>query len=433
MLGAGSVGFTRRLMMDVLAVPELRDTHFALHDIDAGNLRMAGDLCSKLISENALPATVTTHAERLPALEGADYVFCTVRVGGLEAFAHDVEIPLSYGVDQCVGDTLGPGGVFYALRTIPVLLEFAADMRRACPGALLLNYSNPMAMNCWALALAGGVRFVGLCHGVQGSLGQIAEALGVPREDVSYVAAGINHQTWFIDLRVGGRSVLGDLLPAMERHPDLSRLEPVRIDVLRRFGYYSTESNGHLSEYLAWYRKGDFERWICRDAWSGGETAGYLNCCRATQDEYRRLYPGWMAGEDQGMCLGSRSLEHGSYIIEALSTGRPYTGCFNVPNAGLIGNLPDGCIVELPCLADGTGIHPMHVGDLPPACAAVCRQSVSVQELAVRGALSGDRDAVRRAVLLDPLTGAVLSPDRVWDMVDEMFEAESRWLPQFRR
>ncbi len=434
MIGAGSVGFTRRLFMDILAVPEFRDTEFRLMDISEENLEMAANLCRKMAEDNSLPAKVIGTTDRREALRGADYVISTVRVGGLEAFAHDIEIPLKYGVDQCVGDTLGPGGIFYALRTIPVLLDVAKDMRELCPNALLLNYSNPMAMNTWALRKAGGVRVVGLCHGVQGGAWQIAHALGIPHEEMEYICAGINHQTWFIKVTHKGKDLTDKVLEAFRNTPDLVKGEPLRIDVMERFGYYSTESNGHLSEYVPWYRKGSQEekdRWYDYSTWIGGETGGYLRVCRESQDDYKKNYPKWMSGELEQIKLGERSHEHGSWIIEALETGRRYWGCFNVGNTGLITNLPDGCTVELPCIVDSNGIQPTFVGDLPMQCAATCRASVSVQEMTVEAALTGDKHLVKLAALHDPLTGAILKPDEVWAMCDEMFEKLAPWLPQF--
>jgi alpha-galactosidase len=432
-IGAGSLTFTRRLVMDVMAVPELRDTQFSFMDISEENLEMATNVCRKMIEDNSLPATVHPTTDQHEAIKDANYVLSLVRVGGLEAFAKDIEIPLKYGVDQCVGDTLGPGGIFYGLRTIPVLLDIAADMREVAPDALLINYANPMAINSWALRRAGGVHSVGLCHGVQGAHHQIADALGLPQEEVDFIAAGINHQTWFIQVTYQGRDMRPFILEAFEQHPKYSKTEPCRIDVLRRFGYYSTESNGHLSEYLPWYRKrpDEIERWISRDSWIGGETGGYLRVCREHADEYRGLYPKYMSGEADMIELGQRSSEHASYIIEALETGRTYRGHFNVANHGLITNLPEGCTVEIPCYVDGNGISPAWIGALPMACAATCRVSINVQEMAVEAALTGDRELVKLAVLHDPLTGAVCTPEEVWAMCDEMFEALAPWLPQF--
>lgn len=433
-IGAGSVSFTRRLLMDMLAVPELQDTEFRLMDISEENLEMARNLCTKLVADNNLPAKIVATLDRKEALCGADYVVSMVRVGGLEAFAHDIEVPLKYGVDQCVGDTLGPGGIFYAQRTIPVMMDIAADMHEVCPEALWLNYSNPMAMNTWAVRKAGGVKIIGLCHGVQHGASQIAGAFGVPYEELEYVCAGINHQTWFTKVSHKGVDLTDGILDAFKKSEALMKGEPLRIDVLERFGYYSTESNGHLSEYLPWYRKGtqeQKERWYNPDSWAGGETGGYLRVCRENQNSYKKNYPKWMSGELDQIKLGQRSNEHGSYIIEGLETGRRYWGCFNVANTGLITNLPEGCTVELPCIVDGNGIQPTFVGDLPIQCAATCSASVSVQRMAVEAALTGDRNLVKLAVLHDPLTSAILTPDQVWTMCDEMFEALAPWLPQF--
>lgn len=433
LIGGGSLAFTRRLMTDILAVPELRDTQFRLMDIDPERLDMMTRLCRKFIEDNNLSAAVDSTLNQREALVDADYVVSSVRVGGLEAFAHDIEIPLKYGVDQCVGDTLGPGGVFYALRTIPVLLDIAADMREVAPDALLMNYSNPMAMNCWALRRAGGVSPVGLCHAVPHSHSKIAEALGLPKEEIDFVAAGINHMTWFIRVTHQGRDMVPYLLEAFENHPRLSEIEPLRIDVMRRFGYFCTESNGHLSEYLPWYRKrpGEMERWISHDSWIGGETGGYLRHCRERADEYKELFPKLMTGELDVATLGERTVEHVSYIIESIETGRPYLGYLNVGNYGLIPNLPYGCTVEIPCWVDGNGISTTWTGPLPMQCAAACRSNVNAQEMAVEAALTGDRDLVKLAILHDPLTGAVCAPDEVWAMCDEMFEALAPWLPQF--
>ncbi|MEH7081612.1 alpha-glucosidase/alpha-galactosidase [Neobacillus drentensis] len=433
MIGAGSIGFTRRLMMDILAVKEFQDTEFHFMDINKENLEMVTNLCQQMIQLNKLPAKIIATTDRKEALKGVDYVFCTVRVGGLEAFKHDIDIPLKYGVNQCVGDTLGPGGVFFALRTIPVLLDLANDMREVCPNALLFNYSNPMAMNTWALRRAGGIRVVGLCHGVQGGHRQIANALGLPKEEVDFVCAGINHQTWYIEVKHKGKDMLPYMLEAFEKHPQLSKTEPCRIDVLKRFGYYSTESNGHLSEYLPWYRKrkNELDRWIYSEDWIGGLTAGYLDQCMKKTDEYRIMYPKWLSGELEYIQLGNRSEEHGSYIIEALETGRQYRGHFNIENKGLITNLPNGCTIEIPCYVDRNGIIPTYIGDLPMQCAATCRASISVQEMAVEAALTGNRELVKLAILHDPLTAAVCNTEEVWRMVDEMFEALAPWLPQF--
>ena len=449
MLGAGSIGFTRRLMQDLLAVPEFADTTFAFMDIDPMNLDMVTQLCERDIQTNNLPARIISTLDRREALRDCDYVICMIRQGRLEAFQLDIDIHLKYGVDQCVGDTICAGGIMYAQRTIPELLGICKDIREvAKPDTLFINYSNPMAMNTWACNKYGGVPTIGLCHGVQGGHWQITSCVEmwakrqgfIPpdykmhRREVDVIAAGINHQTWFIKVTHKGIDLTDKVLEAFKRTPDLVASEPLRIDVLERFGYYSTETNGHLSEYLPWYRKGGKEqmaRWMDPSCWSGGETGGYLRLCREGQDDYRKNYPKWMSGDLDQIPLGRRSSEHGSYIIEAMETGRRYWGTFNVENTGLITNLPDGCTVELPCIVDSNGIQPTFVGDLPPQCAATCRASVSVQEMAVEAAITGDRQLVKLAVLHDPLTSAVCTPDQVWAMCDEMFEKLAPWLPQF--
>ena len=432
-IGAGSVGFTRRLLRDILAVPEFVDAEFRFMDISPSNLEMSTNLCKKIVADSHLPATIVPTLNQRQAIQGADYVLSVVRVGGLEAFAHDVEIPLKYGVDQCVADTLGPGGVFYHQRTLPVLLGIAEDMRAVAPDALLINYANPMAMNSWGMRRAGGVRYLGLCHGVQGGHALIARALGLPKDEVDIVCAGINHQTWYIQVTHRGMDMLPYLLEAMEKDPEIAAREPCRIDVMRRFGYFCTESNGHLSEYLPWYRKrpGEIARWIHPDRWIDGRTAGYLGECRLKRNEYEEMYPQWLQEASEPITPEGRSAEHCSYIIEALETGRPYRGHLNVGNTGLIDNLPDGCTVELPCYVDRNGVSPAWAGPLPMACAATCRVSINVQEMAVEAALTGNRELVRQAVLHDPLTGAVCNPEEVWQMCDEMFEALAPWMPQY--
>src|SRR5664279_1825704 len=270
-IGAGSVGFTKRLITDIVCVPELRDVEFALTDISQHNLSMVRQILERMVEANRLPTKITATTERRKALEGARYVISCVRVGGLEAYADDIRIPLKYGVDQCVGDTICAGGILYGQRNIPVILDFCKDIREvAASGALFINYANPMAMNTWAALAHGGVDTVGLCHGVQHGAHQIATVLGVTDEELDYVCSGINHQTWYLDVRVNGRKVEKDeLVAAVEKHPVYSQQEKVRIDVLKRFGVYSTESNGHLSEYLPWYRKRpeEISTWIDMSDW----------------------------------------------------------------------------------------------------------------------------------------------------------------------
>ena len=447
-IGAGSVGFTRGICRDLLTVPELKETRFAFTDIDAHNLDMVAQLVRRDIEANGVGATVETTPDRRAAFEGADYVLSFVRVGGLEAFAHDIDIPLRYGVDQCVGDTLGPGGIMYAQRGIPALLDFCRDIREVSNGALFLNYSNPMAMLTWACNHYGGVETVGLCHGVQGGHGQIARATErwakakgllepeakLAKGDVDIVCAGINHQTWYTRIRWNGIDMVPHLLEAMEMDEGFRQTEKVRLDVLRRFGYYSTESNGHLSEYLPWYRKRPQEipEWIDMGSWISGETGGYLRICTEGRRWFDHDFPNWMAAEPFSFAPEKRGEEHGSYIIEALETGRVYRGHFNRVNRGTITNLPDDCIVEAPGYVDRNGISTPVVGDLPLGCAAVCNASVAVQRLAVRASMESDVLQLKQSMLLDPLTGAVCNPPEVWQMTDEMLVALAPWLPQWQ-
>lgn len=449
-IGAGSIGFTRGLLRDLLVVPEFSDIEVAFTDISEANLRMVTELCQRDIEANGLAIKIQSTTDRREALKGARYVFCVVRVGGLEAFALDVDIPLSYGVDQCVGDTLCAGGIMYGQRGIAAILDFCKDIREVAePGALLLNYANPMAMMTWAANQYGGVRCVGLCHGVQHGHGQIADVVGllvndgkkegdagyrkVTKQDVDIICAGINHQTWYVSVKYRGEDWTGRLLEGFERHPEYSKTEKVRIDVLRRFGYYSTESNGHLSEYLSWYRKrpSDIEKWIDLSDWINGETGGYLRVCTEGRSWFETDFPNWMKEAPFEYKAEKRSSEHGSYIIEGLETGRVYRGHFNVRNGNTISNLPPDAIVEVPGYVDRNGMSIPRVGELPAGCAAICSQSVSVQRLSVEAAVHGDVTSLKQAMLLDPLVGAVCDPPEVWQMADAMLVAESQWLPQY--
>ncbi|GCE22934.1 alpha-glucosidase/alpha-galactosidase [Dictyobacter kobayashii] len=448
MIGAGSIGFTRTLLRDILAVPELADTTFAFSDISAQNLEMVQQLCEREIKASKLPAKIVATTDRRAAIAESDYVISTIRQGGLAAFQTDIDIPLKYGVDQCVGDTLCAGGLMYAQRTIPALLDFCTDIRElAKPGALFLNYSNPMAMNVWACNQYGGVNTIGLCHGVQGAHWQITKCIELwaqkegllkadehlHRRDVDVIAAGINHQTWFIKVQWRGMDMLPRLLELFEAHPTFPQTEKVRIDVLRRFGYYSTESNGHLSEYLPWYRKrvNEISQWIDLSNWINGETGGYLRVCTEGRNWFETDFPNWLKEEPQPISATRRSEEHGSYIIEALETGRLYRGHFNIVNQNHITNLPNGCVIEIPGYVDKNGINMPVVGDLPLACAATCSASVRVQQMGMEAAVHGDVTLLKQAMLHDPLVGAVCNPEEVWQLTDEMLVAQAEWLPQY--
>ncbi|MHC4982701.1 MAG: alpha-galactosidase [Planctomycetota bacterium] len=451
-IGAGSVGFTRGLFRDLLCVPEFRDTQFGFTDINNRNLQMVTELCRKDIRQNKLPAKITATLDRRRALAEADYVINCTRIGGLEAFKLDIDIPLKYGVDQCVGDTLCAGGIMYGQRNVPCVLDFCTDIRQvAKDGALFLNYANPNAMNTWAANLYGQVPTVGLCHGVMGGHAQIASVIEhminkgkkptdkgyerVTTKDVDIICAGINHQTWYIQVIYDGADFCDRLLEGFESHPVYSKIEKVRIDMLRRFGYYSTESNGHLSEYVPWYRKRPKEitRWCyIKAGWAAGETGGYLRVCTEGQNWFKTDFANWLKAEDPPIKPENRGHEHGSYIIEALETGRVYRGHFNVPNDGCITNLPDDAIVEVPGYVDRNGINIPQVGDLPVGCAAVCNASISVQRLAVEAAVQGDVKLLKQAMMMDPLAGAVCDPYEISQMTDEMLIAQAKWLPQYK-
>jgi alpha-galactosidase len=435
-IGAGSVGFTRKMVTDILTVPELQNLEISLMDIDQNNLDMIYHVLDRDIKANSLSKVrLAKTTSRRESLKGAEYIFSFARVGGLDAFALDVEIPMKYGINQCVGDTICAGGIMYGQRTIPVIMDICRDIKEvAAPYALFLNYSNPNAMNTWVANTYSGVKTLGLCHGVQHGHEQLAEVLGVPLKELDIISAGINHQTWYTQIRNKGKDMKEKLLEAFKKHPVYSKEEKVRIDILERFGYYSTESNGHLSEYLPWYRKrpGEINKWIDYTKWIHGEPGGYLRHCREQRAKFDEEAREYKTMEPVKYLPENRSSEHGSYIIEALETGRIYRGHFNVINKGAISNLPVDSVVEVPGYVDGNGISIPLVGELPSPCAAICNQSIAVQRLSVEAALEGNPLKLKQAMLLDPLIGAVCNPPEVWAMADEMLMAESKWLPQYQ-
>ncbi len=435
-IGAGSIGFTKKLVSDLLCVPELAEAEFALTDISEKNLDMARQIIQRIVDVNKLPAKVTATTDRRKAFDGAKYIMNCVRIGGLEAYATDVNIPLKYGIDQCVGDTICAGGIMYGQRTMAAMMDFCKDMRELARNDLLhLNYANPMAMNTWACIDHGKVNTVGLCHGVQNGWRQIARALGIENHlDLNIICSGINHQTWYIGLNHQGRDIgKNELLAAFERHPVFSEQEKVRIDVLKRFGFYSTESNGHLSEYLPWYRKrpDEITKWISTSEWIHGETGGYLRYSTENRNWFEQDFPHFLKLAEKPLSEYARTDEHASHIIEALETGRTYRGHFNVKNGGAIKNLPEDCIIESPGFVDRFGIKMLEGIELPLACAATCMASINVQRMSVKAAMTGDVELLKLAVLHDPLVGAICTPEEVWQLVDEMLVAQAQWLPQY--
>lgn len=437
-IGAGSIAFTRKLMADILAVSELQDTFFHFMDINRANLDNMFQLAERDIKENAVKteARIEKTLDRREALAGADYVIHLARVGGLEGLQLDTEIPLKYGVDQCVADTLAPGGIMYAQRGMPVMMGLCRDLREVSKsGAVLMNYANPNPMLTWVASHYGGVKCLGLCHGVEGGHRLIARLFGLPHEEIDIVCAGINHLSWYIKILHKGEDLTSQLLDAFERHPEIVEHEKCRVDVLRRTGYFCTETNGHLSEYLPWYRKRpeDVARWACRleQRPLGGETAGYLRFAINRRNFLEMDMPKWMQEEVKPFTQGNRSHEHCSFIIESLETGRMYRGHFNMINHSCITNLPSDAIVEAPAYVDGNGISMPPVGELPDVCAAICSTNVSVQRLAVKASIEGDVQLLKQAMMMDPLTGAVCSTPEIWQMVDDMLVAQAKWLPQY--
>ena len=433
-VGAGSIGFTRTLLKDILTVPEFHNIDVAFTDINRKNLDMVTQLCQRDIESNGLSIKIHATLDRREAFTGANYVISCVRVGMLEAFTKDVEVPLRYGVDQCVGDTLCAGGIMYAQRDIAAFEGFCKDIREvAAPGCRLLNYSNPCAMVTWYCNKYGKVPTIGLCHGVQGGHYLISHALGYDPKDVDIICAGINHMTWYISVKHKGEELTGKLYDVLSADPNIARTEKVRLDMMKNFGYFSTESNGHLSEYVPWYRKHteNIHKYIDLGDWINGETGGYLRVCTEGRNWFETDFPNWLKQPPYEYKPENRSREHGSYIIEALETGRIYRGHFNVVNNGTITNLPDDAVVEVPGYVDANGVNIPKVGDLPLGCAACCNSNISVQRLAVEAAVHGDINLLRQAMMLDPLTGAVCEPAAIRQMTDEFLIEEAEWLPQY--
>lgn len=436
LIGAGSVKFTCNLINDILLTPALSDTHIALVDIDTERLELAGTLVRALMERHGSAVRLDLTTDRREVLTGADYVIVTILVGGIQAYTSDINIPLMYGVGQNVGDTLGPGGIFRGLRHIPVLMGICQDMAEFCPDALLMNYSNPMAILCNAIAWGSGIRHVGLCHSVQGTSKMLTSWIGAADADVSYWVAGINHQAWFLKFLWRGEDAYPLLRECIQK-PEIVGDEPVRTDLMKHFGYFVTESSGHASEYSPYFRKNEDQiaalvhRFTSpRSNWfDSGRTGGCLRHDQQRTEEFTATVRDRSALD--AFLPKNRSHEYGSYIIEAIQTNRPVRINGNVPNEGLITNLPHGCCVEVPCIVDGTGLHPCVVGELPEQLAALNRTNVNVQVLAAKGSLAGDREAIYHAAMLDPLTGAVCSLPNIQAMVDELFEAETVWLPQF--
>lgn len=421
LIGAGSVVFTKNLLGDILSFPELRSCTISLHDIDPVRLETAAAMARWTASALGASPTIEASTDRRQALAGAKYVINMIQVGGHAATLVDFDIPRKYGLQQTIGDTHGIGGIFRALRTIPVMLDIARDMEEVCPRALLINYTNPMSMLTWAVGEATNVPIVGLCHSVQGTTRQIAQYSGLPYSEITYLGAGINHISWILRFEHNGQDAYPLLRTALEEGR-IPRTDLVRAELFRRTGYYVTESSEHLAEYLPYFipHAGLIDRFnIPIDE--------YIHRSEKNLIEFEQTRERLLSG---GSFEIKRSAEYASLIIHSMETGDPNVIYGNVANRGLITNLPDGCCVEVPCLVDRSGVQPTAVGALPPHLAGIIRPHVVVQELAVKAGLEGCRDYVYQAAMLDPLVASTLTLDCIWQMVDEMIAAHGSLLPE---
>jgi len=431
-IGAGSFGFTRTLVKDLLTFPLLEDATLALMDVDAERLDYIKRAVDRIVAEGNYPAKVIATTDRAEALQGANAVICTILAGGVHVWRYDIEIPKKYGVDINVGDTRGPSGIFRALRTIPVMLDICHDMEKYCPDAILLNYTNPMAMLCRAMQRETDVQVSGLCHSVQGTAHMLANWIGAPNDEISYVCAGINHQAFYTKFEWNGKDAYPLIRQAMER-PEVYNAEQVRNEMFLHLGYYVTESSGHNSEYNWWFRKRpDLIEKYCTHGtgWNPGVYAYILDEYLSRDNEWRDRIREWLDNPEP-LNL-ARGHEYATYIINAYLGGEPFKFNGNVPNTGLITNLPEGVCVEVPVYADKRGFNPIHVGALPPQCAALVNVSVASEEMAVEACLTGDPTMVFHSIAYDPLTASVLSLAEIKQMVNEMLAQNKDYLPTFK-
>ncbi len=433
-IGAGSLGFTAGLVRDILTFPLLEDAHIALMDIDPERLDFAHQAVTKLIAAGNYPATVSATLDRAEALKDANAVLTTILSGSTEVWRHDIEIPKKYGVDINVGDTRGPAGIFRFLRTLPDMMEIVKDMEKYCPDAVLLNYTNPMAMLCAALQRKSFIPITGLCHSVQGTAMMLADWIGAPHDEVSYTCAGINHMAWYLDYKWNGKDAYPLIHQAITEREEIYNEEQVRNEVYLALGYYITESSGHNSEYNWWFRKRpDLIEKYCTDGtgWNPGEYAyilkEYLKREDTWEDEFKRRLDTMLEPDEL-----KRGHEYAAYIINALMGGEPFEFNGNVPNTSLVTNLPEGACVEVPIWVDKAGFKPVHVGALPPELALMTNLSASIEEIAIEAAFAGDPVAIYRAICHDPLTASVLSLAEIKDMVNEMFAQNADYLTNFK-
>ncbi len=432
LVGAGSTVFAQNILGDVLSTPSGQDYVISLFDIDAERLKTS-EIVARRICEalNLTSIRIEATLNRRDALKGSDFVILMMQVGGYKpATVTDFEVPKKYGLRQTIADTLGIGGIFRGLRTIPVLEAICRDMEEVCPNALLMQYVNPMAINCWAIKeLAPSIQTVGLCHSVQHTAGHLATCLDEDIANINYVSAGINHVAFFLKYeKLHADGSREDLYPRLKALADQGRVpddDRVRFDVLKRLGHFVTESSEHFSEYTSWYIKDRQPDLIGQLNIPLDE---YIRRCEVQIAEWHALRGELEGGRPIEVC---RSNEYAAGIIHAATTGKSALIYGNVPNNGLIENLPPDCIVEVPCHVDRNGIQPTRIGRIPSQLAAVMKLSISVQELTVEAALTGKRDRIHQAALLDPHTSAELSPDQIWNLVDDLIEAHGNLLPHY--
>ena len=429
-LGAGSTVFAKNLIVDILSFPELSSCTLSLHDIDEGRLRTSEIVAQKVAAALGVHPTIEATLDRRASLEGADYAIGMFQIGGYEpSTVVDFEIPKRYGLRQTIADTLGVGGIMRALRTIPVMLDMCRDMEEVGkPDITFLNYVNPMAMNCWGVFRGSPVKTVGLCHSVQGTAEQLARDIGVPIDEINYVCAGINHMAFYLRFERQVDCTSEDLYPHIRRVIDEGRVPDwnrVRYEMVKHLGYFVTESSEHFAEYVPWFIKRD--------------RPDLIEQFHIPLDEYPRRCENQIAGweamrqdlEKGGEIAVRRSKEYGSLIIHSMETNVPRVVYGSVPNEGIIDNLPQGCAVEVPVLVDRNGLQPTRIGTLPPHLAALIRTNVGVQELTVEAALTGKREHIYHAAMLDPHTAAELDLDQIRDLVDDLIEAHGEWLPAY--
>lgn len=431
-IGAGSLGFTRKLVRDCLTFPLMEDATIALMDIDEDRLDFAERACTAIVEKGDYPARVEATMDRKGALEGADAVLSTILAGGFDVWRHDIEIPKKYGVDINIGDTRGPAGIFRALRTIPVMLGICRDIEEVCPDAIFLNYTNPMAMLCRAMQSQSEVEVSGLCHSVQGTAKMLARWIGAQEDEVTYVCGGINHQAWYIEFERNGEDAYPAIRDAVENNEEVYREEIVRNEMFLHLGYYVTESSGHNSEYNWWFRKRpELIEKYCHPGtgWNPGYYGYIVDAYHKRKENWKQDVEKWF-GEGAPISL-ERGHEYAAYIINACLGGEPYEFNGNVPNTGIIPNLPENACVEVPVLANKRGLNPIYVGPLPAQLAALNNINIASEEMAVEAALTGDPQKVFHAVAYDPLTAAVLSLEEIKEMTREMLAMNEEHLPQF--